>query len=185
MNPTQTISDRNALFLFIKPQDIKIFCPLSANIEDTLLIPSIIAAQELVILEVLGTQLYERLKAEYISANYNPANLPDATQTVDYVDIKELYAQIYKPLIWHSFARFVPYIGVKIDTKGVMLADATYAENGGLELIKETERRYRAEAGIYTEKLQKYIQKTFCDTPQITTGDPKAGGYNASFYFRK
>lgn len=181
-NPVQIITNREDFRPLVTPTDVKTYCPMSANIHDVELIPSIMRAEELVIAEVLSIPLYNKLRDEWVLANYNPANIRDNTQSPDGVNYKELYQQVLKPLVWHSFARFVPEIAIKVTEKGIMLNNSDYSENGALPLLKELEHRYRTEAGTYTERLLSYVKETFRDDTTIKPKDE--GGYHSPFYFQ-
>lgn len=180
--PTNIISNRQSFRPLVTPSDIKTYCPISSNINDNEIIPSILRAEELVIAEVLSMPLYSKLLDEWALANYNPDDIRDNTQSPDGVNYKELYQQLYKPLIWHSFTYFIPENAIKITEKGIMLNNADYSENGALPVMKELEHRYRSQAGVYTERLIAYVKDTFKDDKNVTPKEQ--GGYHSPFYFK-
>ena len=73
-NPVSTITNRQSFNLFITAQDIKTFCPVAANVNDNEFFPAILSAHNLIIKDVLGSYLYDKLEAEWQLANYNPAD---------------------------------------------------------------------------------------------------------------
>ena len=73
--PTNIISNRQSFRTLVTPTDIKTYCPVSSNINDNEIIPSILRAEELVIAEVLSMPLYSKLLGEWTLANYNPGGI--------------------------------------------------------------------------------------------------------------
>jgi hypothetical protein len=162
-NPLETIQDRQDLFRFIQPQDIKTLCNMGSNVVDEELIPNIVLSQDTKIQTVLGKTLYNELVAEFIAANYNPALLPDGTTLPNQINYQELYQEIYKPLVWWSYYNSLAPIAIKIEEKGVQLNDSDYSDNAGIIGLKEVEARARKYAEHYQELLFCYINETFKD----------------------
>ena len=181
MNPV--INRRNDLTLLVTPEDVKTFTNIGQNVNDLNIIPIIFLAQELYIKTVLGEPLYLRLLTEWNAANRVPANLPDGTLGPDTTNYKELYQEFYQALIWWSYTHFIFVNGVKVEEKGVMLNQSDYAENGGLELIRQTENRVRSIAQNYQDAFICYVKETFKDNTEVKENSKSNGTTFSGIYF--
>ena len=85
------VNKRREQFIFVTPEQVKVATGLAANINDDNLIVPIITASNLRIKPILGTTLFNNLKAHYIASNYNPNALPDGSTLPDNINYKELY----------------------------------------------------------------------------------------------
>lgn len=187
-NPTATINSRYTFDTLITTKDVKQYCNLNANVQDALIIPSIITATDTKIIPVISKQLYQELINELILVNMNPNNLPDGTTLPNNFNYKELYQEILKPLVWWSYSLLIPNIGIKVDEKGIMLNDSDFSENGGLNLIREAETRARKTAEYYTEQLNCYVKevtKKREDSQALESDQSLVSGFFNGLYFPK
>lgn len=183
MDSLEIINTRKGLFKFIQPEDVIVNCGVAANINtDNFQIP-IQTATNLKIKPTLGDTLFEKLKTAYISANYSKDNLPDSTTSVDGIDYKELYNQIYLPLCWWSFIESLIGISIKVGEKGLLYNNSDYGENGELAAYNQLNNRQQKIAQYYIEELQKYICNTFKNDADVTTENVKSGGFSSGVYF--
>ena len=185
MNPVNTITNRQAIRTLVQPSDVKLYVPLGTNIVDVTLTPHIITATDTVINPIVGKRLFDRFMAELIAANYITADLPDSTQSVDAVDYKELYQQMYLPLIWHSALHSLPFIAVKMTEKGIMLNNSDYSDNGGIVALNEMKFTIRKTAELYTEQLQCYIKDTFKEDKDVMSEHKDEGGFFSGIHFQR
>lgn len=186
-NPIQTITDRMDNSLLISDKDIKLYCDVSANIQSSSFVPSIILAQDLKILPEIGETLYNELVAEWILANRNVNNLPDGSLSANTFNYRELYKRILKPLVWWSYTTSIAGMSIKVEEKGVMLNKADYADNSLFTGIKEAETRARKNAEYYTEQLRCYIKEVISkriDADSVKNEPKKVAGFFGGIYFR-
>lgn len=184
--PTTIIQNRQNIRLFIGEDDVKTYCPISANITTGTLFPAMFTAQNLYIRTNLTEKLYLELENEWILSGYNPANLPDSSQSSTGVDYKELYKQIYMPLIWRAFVLFIPDTGIKIDEKGVMIASADFAENTGVNDVYRVQKQRDIIAAEWMDKLICYLNETFKDDNRYDfykSNTPQNGTNKSGIYF--
>ena len=83
--------------LFISSTRLKKDTALGGSVDDNLIMPYILLAQDMNILPVLGTDLYEALKTK----------IQGGTLTGDYKILMETYIQ--PTLVQFSFAQLAPY----------------------------------------------------------------------------
>ena len=183
MNPLQTIQDRLNIPILINTQDILTLCGISANVQETNLIPSILIATDTYIKPTLGKTLYDSLMVEWIAALKNPNNLPDGT-LAPFIDYKTLYIDYVRPsLAWWAYTDFIPVNGLKVEEKGVMLNDSDYGTNAGVEGINKIETRARKNAENYTERLHCYLKETFKDNVDFNKQTEPEGKFFSGIFF--
>lgn len=182
MNPINTIQSREAFHTLVTVQDIKTYIPIAANIVNASLIPHIITATDTVLRPILGSTLYSRLLDEWTLANFNPNDLRDGTQTPDMIDYKELYKQLFFPLIWNSALQALPFLAVKISEKGIMLNDSDYSDNAGIVGLNEMKFTVRKTAENYTEQLICYVKDTF-KSEDFANESKAEGGFFSGIHF--
>jgi len=182
MNPLQTIQDRQNIDVLIPTQDILTYCGISANIQETNLIPSILIATDTYIKPTLGETLYDNLMAEYILALKNPNNLPDGT-LAPFIDYKTLYKKVRPALAWWSYTDFIPANGIKVEEKGVMLNDSDYGTNAGIDGLRLIETRARKNAENYTEVLHCYLKETFKTNTDFQEETKPEGKHFSGIFF--
>lgn len=183
MNPTQIITNRQDLLLLITPTDVKTYCNIEANIQDTKIIPCIELSQDMKIEEVLGATLYGKLIDEWITAGKIPSNLPDSTTSADGIDYRELYAQLYKALVFWSGAEVIGAVGIKVSEQGVMWNKTEYSDNGEIELLRDAEHRAKKQAEFYQTKFICYVKETFANDQDVQDEQQIEGGFDCGLYF--
>lgn len=171
------------LFRFINPDEVKVYCGVGGNVREEAILPCIQTAQDLKIKKALGETLYNKLVVEFTTASFNPNNLADGTLNADGINYKELYFQMFKPLIWWTAYYSMNNIGVKVEEKGIMLNTSDYAENAEYNGLKLKEDRTRKTAEEYTEELYCYINDTFKDDEDFENESVDAGRRFSGIYF--
>lgn len=183
MANTNLIQARSNIFKLIKPFDVLSNCPTMNEVNEDYFQIGIVTSEHLRIAPNLGITLYNKLKAEYILANYNRNALPDSTTSVDGIDYKELYNQIYLPHCWWSFVESLLNIAIKITNTGIVQQTTDYSENDGKTSYELVLNRYRTIAENYTESLIEYI----CElkkTEQVVSQEAKKEGiFTTGFFF--
>lgn len=173
----------NDLFRFISPDEVKVYCGVSNNVRNEVITPQIQLAQNLKLKIALGDTLYEKLKAEFITANYNPNNLPDSLTSLDGVDYKQLYQECFPSLVWWTAYYSMNVIAIKIEEKGIMANNSDYAENTEFDGLKLKEDRVRKVAEEYTEQLYCYLNENFKDDKDFTDESEDEGRRFSGMYF--
>lgn len=182
--PTNRISDRNDILTFIEASDIKKYCNVYNNIEDSQFKPIIETVQELYFMPMLGKTLYSEMMTEWVAAGKNPNNLPDGTTLPNSTNYKELYEEIYKPLIYYSYYHSLLNISVKVSEKGIFFANDENAENGGVTALQMLEKRAKDTAVNYMRKLEQYICDTFRNVRNEILQENRPEGTKRAFYIQ-
>jgi hypothetical protein len=178
-NSNDVIINKTNQVLFITELDLKTFTPLSANKVQTSMVNHIMVSQDVHIKKILGTVLYDKLKAEWVDCNYNANALPAGDGVIppiisgDTTDYAELYQQIRMPLIWWSYCVALPNIAIRVEESGVMLNKTDYSESSGIVGLNRLVDEAKMVASSYTQILKDYMCTTF---PTVT--DTKNVGTN-------
>lgn len=179
-NPIQQLVNRNDERFFINAQDIKKWCPVSANIPDSEFFPAIALVHDIYIKPVLNTR-YDAMWSEWELANYNPDDIRDNTQSPDGVNYKELYQQLYKAAVWYSFVKALTALQLKVEAKGIVSENADFSSNEGYVGLNRLIQEYTPIATQYQDQFVCYLRDTFPPTEKY----PDEGNrFPAQFYFR-
>lgn len=173
------------LFRFISPDELSVYCGVSANVREEHIIPNIILAQDLFLKKLLGNTLYNDLKDEFINANYIPNNLPDGTTTTNAINYKQLYAECFPALVWWTAYYSIKNLSIKITETGLMFNDTDYSENGKMEVLNLSEDRCRKIAEEYTVVLKTYLDNTFKTNGQYEEEKTEIGERFSGMYFKR
>ena len=108
--------------LFVSPNYVKKHTALSGSVDDALIMPYILMAQQKFILPVLGESLYKALEQK----------VSDDTVTGDYETLMETYIQL--ALAHYSFATLMPFLRLRFVNSAIVAMNseqsngASYAE---------------------------------------------------------
>jgi hypothetical protein len=131
--------------LFVNPDYMKRITQLNGGVEDAVMVPAIILAQDKYLQQYLGTDLLNKLKAD-VSAG---------TLTGVYEALLDGYVR--KVTVWWTMVELLPNLYVKLDNGGLVIrtSDAT-APIGPDDLHREIENA-RQNAQFYTSRLVEYL----------------------------
>ena len=156
--------------LFVNPDYIKRITQLNGGVEDAVMVPAIILAQDKYLQQFLGTDLLRKLKAD-ISAG---------TVTGAYATLLDDYVR--KATVWWAMVEMLPNLYVKLDNGGLVIrtSDNT-AAIGPDDLHREIENA-RQNAQFYTTRLVDYLMfnsSSFSEYTSNTDADmiPEYGTY--------
>jgi hypothetical protein len=148
--------------LFVSTDDLKRYSVLSGNIDSDKFIQFISIAQEMHVIEYLGTRLYERLQNDIIN---------DSLDT-DYRTLLETYV---KPLTIHwalvEYMSFAPY---QITNKGVYKHTSETSDSVSVEEVNSLVEKHRDIAQNYTRRFidfMIYNQTTYPEYNQNKNDD--------------
>lgn len=175
---------RREQFIFVTPEQVKVATGLAANINDDNLIVPIITATNLRIKPILGTTLFNNLKAHYIASNYNPSALPDGSTLPDNINYKELYFEMYDALCWWSYIESLINIAIKIEEKGIMYNTSENSINGELDGYEKVSSRQTKIAEAYTDAFVAYVTDTI-KSVELKKEQIESSTTNFTTYFPK
>ena len=170
-NSRRVIDSKNTKVTLISELDIKTLTPISANVVKSTMIQNIILAEDMYIKKILGTPMYTKLKNQWIASSYDKNLLPDggypmsgSTEPLisgDTIDYKELYEQVYKPLVWQSYLISLPAIAIKVVEEGITLNESEFSENAGIVGLNRLVSEGKMIVASYTKDLEEYLCKIF------------------------
>ena len=132
--------------LFISATRLKKDTALGGSVDDNLIMPYILLAQDMNILPVLGTDLYEALKTKI-----NAGSL-----TGDYKTLMETYIQ--PALVQFSFSQLAPYLRLRFVNNAVVVMGATeQSSSATYDDIKPLMDTATDAAQFYRQRLIDYL----------------------------
>lgn len=134
--------------LFITPQTIKERTGLHANVDEKLVNPEIMTAQDMFIHPALGTGLYNRL-LDGIENN----NLTDIEQ-----DLIDTY--ITPTLVYYVLGELPMGLSFQFYNKGLIRKTGTEQIDPSAADLVDVADRYKARAEWYKNRLIKYVKET-------------------------
>jgi len=130
---------------------------LNGAVEDAVMIPAIILAQDKYLQQYLGTDLLNKLKADIEADSVTGA----------YATLLDSYVR--KATVWWSMVELVPNLYVKLDNGGlvVRVSDDTTSISPD-DLHREIENA-RQNAQFYTTRLVEYLCANISSFPEYTS----------------
>jgi hypothetical protein len=168
--------------LFISTATLKSQTPVQDNVDDNLLNPYINNAQETHIQMILGTNLYDKIKA-LIQTNTigQPQNSNYKTLLDDY---------IVPALIQWAFYESLPFISLKITNKSILRPNADNATEADLTDLKYLRSTVQDLAQFYSQRISNYLKQYSYNFPEYFTNSgldkivPNSTSYFNGIYIR-
>lgn len=131
--------------LFVNPDYIKRLTQVNGGVEDSVMVPAIILAQDKHLQNYLGTDLLDKLKSDIAGSG----------PTGDYATLLDDYVR--KATVWWSMVEMLPNLYVKLDNGGLVIrvSDDTQAISES-DLHREVENA-RQNAQFYTTRMVEYL----------------------------
>ena len=134
--------------LFITPQTIKERTGLHANVDEKLISPEIMTAQDMFIHTALGTALYNRL-LDGIENN----NLTDAEENL-------ITGYISDTLVYYVLSELPVGLSMQFYNKGLIRKSGEGQTEPSMQDMIDVANRYKARAEFYKDRLILYIKET-------------------------
>lgn len=134
--------------LFITPNTIKERTGLHANVDEKLISPEIMTAQDMFIHPALGTALYNRL-LDGIENN----NLTDAEEGLITVYISDT-------LVYYVLSELPVGLSMQFYNKGLIRKSGEGQTEPSMQDMIDVANRYKARAEFYKERLILYVKET-------------------------
>jgi hypothetical protein len=157
--------------LFISATRLKKDTALGGSVDDNLIMPYILLAQDMNILPVLGTDLYEALKTK----------INGGTLTGDYKTLMETYIQ--PALVQFSFSQLAPYLRLRFVNNAVVVMGATeQSSSATYDDIKPLMDTATDAAEFYRQRMIDYLRNNSSSFPEYTSNtgsdlDPTTRNY--------
>ena len=159
--------------LFISATRLKKDTALGGSVDDNLIMPYILLAQDMNILPVLGTDLYEKLKSDVQGGSLTGA----------YKTLVETYIQ--PALVQFAFSTLAPYLRLRFSNNSVVVMGATeQSSSATYDDIKPLMGTATDAAEFYRQRLIDYIRNNQSSFPEFSTNsgadlDPTTNNYFA------
>lgn len=137
--------------LLISDEMIKERTAVHGNGDSKLIYPDIKAAQDLYIMPILGTALFDKLQA-LISAGTISAG-----GNADYKTLLDRY--IVDPLIYYTLSELPIGMSFQFWNKGLLRKGGENTENPSMSEIMDVSNHYKQRAESYAQRLIKYLQQ--------------------------
>lgn len=131
--------------LFVNPDYMKRTTQLNGGVEDAVMVPAIILAQDKYIQQYLGTDLLEKLKSD----------IEGDTLTGNYEALVDGYVR--KATVWWSMVEMLPNLYVKLDNGGLVIRTAENTSAIGEDDLHREIENARQNAQFYTTRLVEYL----------------------------
>ena len=159
--------------LYISSTRIKKDTALGGSVDDNIIMPYILLAQDMFILPVLGTDLDAKLKSDIQGGSLAGA----------YKTLVETYIQ--PALVQFSFAELAPFLRLRfVNNSIVVMGDTDTGSAATYEDLSPIISRSKDAAEFYRERLIEYIRNNTSSFPEYSTNsgadlDPTVNNYFA------
>ena len=159
--------------LYISASRIKKDTALGGSVDDNIIMPYILLAQDMFILPILGTDLDTKLKAD----------IQGGSLTGDYKTLVETYIQ--PSLVQFAFAELAPFLRLRFVNNAIVIMGANdQSSSASFEDIKPLMDRAKDAAEFYRQRLIDYIRNNTSSFPEYNTNtgadlDPTTRNYYA------
>jgi len=157
--------------LYISATRIKKDTALGGSVDDNIIMPYILLAQDMFILPILGTDLDAKLKSD----------IQGGSLTGSYKTLVETYIQ--PSLVQFAFAELAPFLRLRFVNNAVVIMGATdQSDSATYEDIKPLIDRAKDAAEFYRQRLIDYIRNNTSSFPEYNTNtgadlDPTTRNY--------
>ena len=159
--------------LYISATRIKKDTALGGSVDENIIMPYILLAQDMFILPVLGTDLDAKLKSD----------IQGSSLTGAYKTLVETYIQ--PCLVQASFAELAPFLRLRFVNNAIVIMGATdQSDSASYEDIKPLMDRATDASEFYRQRLIDYIQNNTSSFPEYSSNtgadlDPTTRNYYA------
>jgi len=132
--------------LYISATRLKKDSAIGGSVEDDLIMPYILLAQDMFILPILGTDLDTKLKSE----------IQAGTLAGDYKTLVEDYLQ--KALVQFAFAELLPFLRIRMVNSATVIMGATdQSSSASYDDLKPLMERSQGAAEFYRQRMIDYL----------------------------
>ena len=147
---------------FVTEYYLKSFTPISQNVDITEVTPHLETVELINTRELIGKPLYDDLKTKFIN------------QTLDANEI-QLVDLLKRGISYRATAECIPFLSMKITSKGVQTLRGDYSETPGLNSIKYLKAELENKAEYYEQRVIEYLCKNSKYFPLYNTSDDIEG----------
>ena len=152
-------------YLMMTKEEMAPYVPISPNIDDDYINPSILAAQEKYIRDLLCDDLYLEV-IEQLESGY-----PDAAT-------EELMPYVKRCLAFYAYSEFLPNHAIKSTESGVVRKTDDYSQVADTSLITNNVKQAIGNGQQFGYRLVQFIKANIADYPMFEECDCKDQGDN-------
>jgi hypothetical protein len=158
--------------LFVNPDYIKRLTQLNGGVEEAVMVPAIILAQDKYLQQYLGTDLLNKLKTDVTGAS-----LTGVYQTL-------LDEYVRKVTVWWAMVEMLPNLYVQLDNGGLIIrtAENTSAITES-DLHREIEKA-RQNAQFYTIRMVEYLLQNSGSFPEYSSNSANDMSPETQVYYQ-
>lgn len=146
-----------AQVLFITPEYLKKNTPLNGSVDDNLILPSVVLAQDKYVSPYLGDDLMNRLKSD---VENNTLSGIYATLLVDYV----------RPcVVWWTMYEMISDLAYKYDNGSIVQRISEDTQPVESNVIEQQRQRFKANADYYCGRLRDYLCQNSSQYPEYSS----------------
>ena len=159
--------------LYISSTRIKKDTALGGSVDDNLIMPYILLAQDMYILPILGTDLDTKLKAD----------IQAGSLAGDYKTLVEDYLQ--KSLVQFAFAELLPFLRLRMVNNAAVVMGATdQSSSASYDELRPLMDRAKDAAEFYRQRMIDYLRNNTSSFPEYSSNsgadlDPTTRNYYA------
>jgi hypothetical protein len=130
---------------FISPSFFKENTTVDENVDDDIIVPFIIKAQNLHIQQALGSAFYNRLKEGVANNNLN-------------ADEEDFLRDYIQPcLVEYTLYELIPHINYKLTNKAISQKSSEFSQASTLDEVKYLRQSVRDLAEFYMKRIQRFL----------------------------
>lgn len=164
----------------MKTNDQGLLSYVESNFDEQMLGQLIWDIQELYILPIVGTALYDELRTQIQAGNLTASN-----QTL-------LFEKINPALMWHLLSKGAHIFTYKIRNKGIVTQSSDNSQPATMNELDRMVKQFESFAQTYSDRLMKYLVENSTTFPlYYDAGDgvdaiqPRGEQYNVGWYMRR
>ena len=138
---------------FISETNLKANSLITENVDDKLLMPTLIMVQDIYLQPILGTSMYEDFKTKI------------AASTLIQGEKDLITNYIYKILIYYMQMHSISALHYRFMNKGMMVKNGESSSSASTSDLKVLKDEFRLVAENYAEMLTKYLQQNIATYP--------------------
>tara|TARA_R110000822_G_scaffold72922_4_gene175289 strand:- start:3604 stop:4185 length:582 start_codon:yes stop_codon:yes gene_type:complete len=162
----------------MKTNDQGLLSYVESNFDEQMLGQLIWDIQELYILPIVGTALYDELRTQIQAGTLTASN-----QTL-------LFEKINPALMWHLLSKGAHIFTYKIRNKGIVTQSSDNSQPATMNELDRMVKQFESFAQTYSDRLMKYLVENSTTFPlYYNAGDgvdaiqPRGEQYNVGWYF--
>lgn len=146
-----------AEILFVNPDYLKRITQLNGGVDEAVIVPAVILAQDKWIQQFLGTDLLNKLKNDVSGSGPTGA----------YATLLDNYVR--KATAWWTMVELLPNLYVKLDNGGLVIRTAENTQNVTTSDLHREIENARQNAQFYTRRMIDYIQANQSSFPEYNS----------------